>query len=306
MTRRRPSSKANCPSMLIMRKPWPILATSRLRKMIQIRPSRCSGRLCNRARIFASRISTWELSSPSKAIMKRQSPSLSAPWNWILNSPMRTTGLDASIKPPASEPQPKRSSPKSANSTKKPRKTSPAKCPPPRRPCHSSASRTEPFMLVDSYARVCDTMKKLSALFTVICFLCLGSLGSQASRAQSKRGVTPEDYFSFKFMGDPHISPDGKVVAYVVTGIDQKKNRRESSIWIVPIDGSAAPRRLSAEGFSSNSPRWSPDGKMLAFLSARSSDLAAGEAPKSQIYLLSIAGGGEAIALTKLKNGVQS
>lgn len=149
-------------------------------------------------------------------------------------------------------------------------------------------------------------MKKLLALFTVICFLCLGSLGSQASRAQSKRGVTPEDYFSFKFMGDPHISPDGKVVAYVVTSIDQKKNRRESSIWVVPIDGSAAPRRLSAEGFSSNSPRWSPDGKTLAFLSARSSDLPAGETPKSQIYLLSIAGGGEAIALTKLKNGVQS
>jgi dipeptidyl aminopeptidase/acylaminoacyl peptidase len=149
-------------------------------------------------------------------------------------------------------------------------------------------------------------MKKLFALFTVICFLCLGSLGAQASRAQSKRGVTPEDYFSFKFMGDPHISPDGKVVAYVVTAIDQKKNRRESAIWVVPIDGSAAPRRLSAEGFSSNSPRWSPDGKTLAFLSARSSDLPAGETPKSQIYLLSIAGGGEAIALTKLKNGVQS
>src|SRR5260370_501419 len=64
--------------------------------------------------------------------------------------------------------------------------------------------------------------------------------------------------------------------------------------------------QLSAEGFSSHSPRWSPDGKMLAFLSARSSDLAAGETPKSQIYLLSIAGGGEAIALTKLKKGVQS
>jgi dipeptidyl aminopeptidase/acylaminoacyl peptidase len=161
-------------------------------------------------------------------------------------------------------------------------------------------------VLVDSYARVCGTMKKLCTLFTVICFLCLGSLGAQASRAQSKRGVTPEDYFSFKFMGDPHISPDGKVVAYVVTAIDQKKNRRESAIWVVPIDGSAAPRRLSAEGFSSNSPRWSPDGKTLAFLSARSSDLPAGETPKSQIYLLSIAGGGEAIALTKLKNGVQS
>ncbi len=161
-------------------------------------------------------------------------------------------------------------------------------------------------MPVSSYARVCVTMKKLHALLAVTCFLCTCILGSHGALAQTKRGITPEDYLSFKFVGDPHISPDGRVVAYVLTTIDQKKNRRESSIWLVPADGSAAPRRLSAEGFSSNSPRWSPDGKTLAILSARSTELPAGETPKSQIYLLSMTGGGEAIALTKLKNGVQS
>jgi dipeptidyl aminopeptidase/acylaminoacyl peptidase len=149
-------------------------------------------------------------------------------------------------------------------------------------------------------------MRKPCAAFLLICPLYFGGFASHATYAQSKRGVTPEDYLSFKFAGDPHISPDGRSVAYVLTTIDQKKNRRESSIWVVPADGSAAPRRLSAEGFSSSSPRWSPDGKTLAILSARSSDLPAGETPKSQIYLLSIVGGGEAIALTKLKNGVQS
>ncbi len=125
-------------------------------------------------------------------------------------------------------------------------------------------------------------------------------------RAQQKRGITAEDYLAFEFAGDPRFSPDGKVVAYVVTTIDQKKNRRESSVWLVPVDGSAVPRRISTEGFSSNSPRWSPDGKTLAILSARSADPApaAGDTPKPQIYLLSMTGG-EGVALTKLKNAVQ-
>jgi dipeptidyl aminopeptidase/acylaminoacyl peptidase len=149
-------------------------------------------------------------------------------------------------------------------------------------------------------------MRKLRLLSVVIYFLCLGGFALQPALAQSKRGVTAEDYLSFRFVGDPHISPDGKVVAFVLTTIDQKKNRRESAIWIVPADGSAAPRRFSAEGLSSNSPRWSPDGTTLAFLSARASDLPAGESPKSQIFLAPFGGGGEAIALTKLKNGVQS
>jgi dipeptidyl aminopeptidase/acylaminoacyl peptidase len=149
-------------------------------------------------------------------------------------------------------------------------------------------------------------MKNIRMSFAVLAVLSLIGFGSHNSRAQSKRGVTPEDYLSFKFVGDPHISPDGKWVAYVLTVIDQKKNRRESSVWMVSIDGTAPPRRLTSENFTANSPRWSPDGKTLAFLSARPADASSTETPKAQIYLLSMAGGGEAIALTKLKNSVQS
>jgi dipeptidyl aminopeptidase/acylaminoacyl peptidase len=139
-------------------------------------------------------------------------------------------------------------------------------------------------------------------LLIVFCLLAFGT----ALQAADRRGITPEDYFSFQFISDAHLSPDAKLVAYVVTTIDQKKNRRDSAIWLLPVDGSAVPRRLSAEGFSSNAPRWSPDGKTLAFLSTRSSDAAGGDAAKAQIYLLPMAAGGEALPLTKLKNGVQS
>jgi dipeptidyl aminopeptidase/acylaminoacyl peptidase len=149
-------------------------------------------------------------------------------------------------------------------------------------------------------------MRKLCNLVGIVGCILLWTLAATPLRAQTKRGITPEDYFSFQFISDPHLSPDGEAAAYVLTTIDQKKNRRESSVWLVRVDGSTPPRRLSAEGFTSNSPRWSPDGKTLAMLSTRNLDGAAGETAKVQIYLLPMTSGGEAVALTKLKNSVQS
>ncbi|HKO03219.1 MAG TPA: S9 family peptidase [Candidatus Acidoferrales bacterium] len=125
-------------------------------------------------------------------------------------------------------------------------------------------------------------------------------------KAAEKRGITPEDYLAFQFIADPQISADGKSVAYVLTTINQKKNRRESAVWVVAADGSGESRRLTADGFNSNAPRWSPDGATLAFLSSRNPEAGAGETHGSQVYLLPIAAGGEAVALTKLHNGVQS
>jgi dipeptidyl aminopeptidase/acylaminoacyl peptidase len=149
-------------------------------------------------------------------------------------------------------------------------------------------------------------MRKLCNLIFIVGCILLWTLAVAPLRAQTKRGITPEDYFAFQFISDSHLSPDGDAAAYVLTTIDQKKNRRESSVWLVRVDGSAPPRRLSAEGFTSNSPRWSPDGKTLAMLSTRNLDLASGETAKAQIYLLPMTSGGEAVALTKLKNGVQN
>ena len=131
-------------------------------------------------------------------------------------------------------------------------------------------------------------------------FVCLLFAAALLSGAPPKRGVTSEDYFGFESISDPHISPDGQQVAYVLTTVDQKKNRRDTSIWVVAIDGHSSPRRLSAEGFNSNSPRWSPDGSRLAFVSNRE-----GEGSRPQVCILHM-NGGEAQVLTHLKNGVSS
>ena len=115
--------------------------------------------------------------------------------------------------------------------------------------------------------------------------------------AAAKRGITAEDYFAFEFVSDAHISPDAKLVAYVQTTIDQKANRRRTSVWVVDTDGKTAPRRLTAESNNSNAPRWSPDGAKLAFLSSR------GEPGGNQIWILPM-NGGEALQLTHVKSNV--
>src|SRR4029079_14367522 len=54
------------------------------------------------------------------------------------------------------------------------------------------------------------------------------------------RGMTSEDYFAFETLGDPRFSPDGSTIAFVITTIDQKQNRRRSALWSVPADRSTA------------------------------------------------------------------
>ena len=113
-----------------------------------------------------------------------------------------------------------------------------------------------------------------------------------------RRGITAEDYFAFENAGDPQISPDGKWVAYTVTTIDQKTNRRMSRIWIAALDGRHPAVPYTAENVSSASPKWSPDGRFMAFLSAR------GEG-RPQIWMLS-RNGGEARRVTNLEGGASN
>jgi len=146
-------------------------------------------------------------------------------------------------------------------------------------------------------------MKKMTNMLAAVAALaCAAGLTAQSG----KRGATAEDYFAFETLSDPHFSPDGSTIAFVVTTVDQKQNRRRSEVRAVPSDGSRMATAMTSATQSSSSPRWSADGRTLAFLSARpaadASDSAAG---RTQIWLMPL-GGGEARRLTSLPNGVTS
>ncbi|MDX6473862.1 MAG: hypothetical protein QOK22_2678 [Gaiellaceae bacterium] len=110
--------------------------------------------------------------------------------------------------------------------------------------------------------------------------------------------MQPDDVYELTGAGDPRVSPDGRRVAYVVSSTDREQAEARSAIWVAPLDGSEEPRRFTFGEKRDGSPRWSPDGRWLAFVSNRGDEKAQG-----QLYVIP-AEGGEARRLTDLKESV--
>jgi dipeptidyl aminopeptidase/acylaminoacyl peptidase len=113
---------------------------------------------------------------------------------------------------------------------------------------------------------------------------------------QEKRNVVPEDLFRMKFISGADLSPDGKRAAYALTTTDTEKDKDFSAIWLLDI-ASGESRQFSSGTATDSLPKWSPDGKQIAFLSNRADE------KKSQIYVIPT-DGGESRAVTSLKQGV--
>ena len=117
------------------------------------------------------------------------------------------------------------------------------------------------------------------------------------------RPLEVDDYFRLGEVDDPRMSPDGRWIAYTVTTHDLEKDKSDYRIWMVPSSGGEA-RALTGQKASSSgvhwkpNPRWSPDGKYVAFLAARNGG-------KTQVWTL-FREGGEAVQLTDTAQGVRS
>src|SRR5215470_6809416 len=129
-------------------------------------------------------------------------------------------------------------------------------------------------------------------LFRAAALLC--ALPLLAAGPSGKRPITERDILKFRWAADPEISPDGRDIAYVLVTVNEKEDRYDTALWAVATAGGAAPRRLTS-GPRDLAPRWSPDGRTLAFLRAE-------EKGPPQIHLLPMTGG-EARRLTDLPRG---
>jgi len=140
--------------------------------------------------------------------------------------------------------------------------------------------------------------RKIIVLLALVCAV------AAASVAQEERRLTVEDLWAVKRPSAPSLSPDGKWAVVSVTTYSMDDNRGSSDLWLLATDvsvalGAAAQRRLTTHAANDSAPQWSPDGKLIAFLSRREGD------DQTQIYLISPEAG-EARRLTRVPAGASA
>jgi len=133
----------------------------------------------------------------------------------------------------------------------------------------------------------------------ITCLLLLSILCSVAHA--EKRPIRETDLLAFRWIADPQISPDGSRAVFVRVVVNGQKDRYETSLYMVRTDGKSAPQPFTSGPFDA-APRWSPDGKSLAFVRATIKD---DKPAPGQIYLMSTSGG-EARALTSVARGAST
>ena len=154
------------------------------------------------------------------------------------------------------------------------------------------------FRVVQRLARV-RVINTLTRLLATAFLLLSLAFPIASAEATGLRTITHEDLWLMKRPGTTAVSPDGRWVVVSVAEPSYDDAQKGSDLWLVPSDGSASPRRLTADRASEGSPSWSPDSTRLAFTAKREGDDA------SQVYVLDLSGG-EAQRATNWPTGARS
>src|SRR5947209_1935268 len=110
-------------------------------------------------------------------------------------------------------------------------------------------------------------------------------------------GMQPADIGRLTAVGDPRLSPDASTVAFTVTKIDLGANEYRTAIWAAPVDGSSEAAAFTSGEHNDSTPRWSPDGRSLAFIRHEQ------DSKDTKVCVIP-AGGGEARVLVTWKDEV--
>ena len=138
------------------------------------------------------------------------------------------------------------------------------------------------------------------AIINLVIIAPLAAQNAAPPVADRTRAITDKDLFDFIWVTDPQLSPDGGRVAFTRVNVDEKRTGYETSIWMVETSGSEPPVRMT-NGKHDAQPRWSPDGKHIAFVRGGDKD-ESGKPKPPQIAMLSFSGG-EALIVTDLPKG---
>src|SRR5580700_4007362 len=139
-------------------------------------------------------------------------------------------------------------------------------------------------------------MRLKSLIVAAVCLLFTSALVAQ------KRNITEKDLFSFTWIGDTQLSPDGSRAIYVQTTVNAKRDGYDTALYLLDTSQPMMPARRLTNGPHDGQPRWSPDGTQIASTRAVEKD---GKPLPSQLYLLSLAGG-EPVQVSASDKGVSS